>query len=154
MKEAVARPYDEEGWTRSQKVMAKISKIFAILTNILMIFTPLKTESLEFIIGLIIFSLGTFGFITAILNFNDTPLDEPVTSGLYRVSRNPQMIMLNLVGIGISITIGSGIAIILIVLGHFFSHFRILGEEKRLLEQYGDSYREYMEKVPRYFLFF
>ncbi|GAJ23776.1 unnamed protein product, partial [marine sediment metagenome] len=30
----------------------------------------------------------------------------------------------------------------------------LLGEEKRLTEQYGDSYLEYKKKVPRYFLFF
>ena len=153
-KEAVIRLYDEEGWTKFQKVMAKTSKVFGILIIILQIFTPLKIESLEFIIGVIIFSLGTFGFIISILNFRDAPLDKPVTSGLYRISRNPQMIMLDLVGVGISITIGSGMTIILIIFGQSFSHFRIQGEEKRLLEQYGDLYREYMKKVPRYFLFF
>jgi protein-S-isoprenylcysteine O-methyltransferase Ste14 len=34
------------------------------------------------------------------------------------------------------------------------NHFRILGEERALEEQYGDQYRSYKEAVPRYFLFF
>jgi len=153
-KEVVARLYDDEGWTKLQKVSAKMSKIFGILIIILMTFTPLKIESLEFIIGIIIFSIGTIGFIVAILNFTNAPLDKPITSGLYKISRNPQMVMLYFVGIGSSIVIGSYIAIILLIIGQFLSHFRILGEEKRLLEQYGDSYKDYMKKVPRYFLCF
>jgi protein-S-isoprenylcysteine O-methyltransferase Ste14 len=34
------------------------------------------------------------------------------------------------------------------------SHFSILGEEKALIDQYGESYLEYQEQVSRYFLFF
>jgi protein-S-isoprenylcysteine O-methyltransferase Ste14 len=153
-KEVVARLYDEKGWTKLQKVSAKISKIFGILIIILMTFTPLKLESLEFIIGVIIFSIGTIGFIAAILNFANAPLDKPITSGLYKISRNPQMVMLYFIGIGSSIVIGSYIAIILATIGQFLSHFRILGEEKRLSEQYGDPYKDYKKKVPRYFLYF
>jgi protein-S-isoprenylcysteine O-methyltransferase Ste14 len=40
------------------------------------------------------------------------------------------------------------------VLGLAFAHFRILAEEGTCLRQYGDSYRVYMERVPRYFLLF
>jgi len=153
-KEVVARLYDDEGWTKLQKISAKMSKIFGVLIIILMTFTPLKIESLEFIIGVIIFTIGSIGFVVAILNFTNSPLDKPITLGLYKISRNPQMVMLTFVGIGSSIVIGSYIAIILLMIGKFFSHFRILGEEKRLLEQYGDSYKDYMKKVPRYFLCF
>ncbi len=34
------------------------------------------------------------------------------------------------------------------------NHFRILGEEKALEEQYGSSYLDYKNSVPRYFVFF
>jgi protein-S-isoprenylcysteine O-methyltransferase Ste14 len=33
-------------------------------------------------------------------------------------------------------------------------HFGILAEEEVCLRRYGESYRAYMEQVPRYFLFF
>lgn len=33
-------------------------------------------------------------------------------------------------------------------------HGTILGEEQYCLRTYGESYREYLKKVPRYFLFF
>ena len=35
-----------------------------------------------------------------------------------------------------------------------FLHARILVEEHTCLERYGDAYRDYMQRVPRYFLFF
>jgi len=44
-------------------------------------------------------------------------------------------------------------AVIVVIISIIFFHFRILGEEKRLTEQYGDSYLEYKRKIPRYFLF-
>jgi protein-S-isoprenylcysteine O-methyltransferase Ste14 len=40
------------------------------------------------------------------------------------------------------------------VAARVFSHYGILAEEEVCLKQYGDSYRAYMERVPRYFLFF
>lgn len=153
-REVVARLYDEKGWTKSQKILAKISKIFALLNLILMIFTPINFLSIDFIIGVIIFSIGTIGMIIAIFNFKNALLDKPITSGIYKISRNPQQLMIYLGILGMSILIGSGIAIISFVLYAIFSHFRILGEERRLLEQYGVSYIEYKNKVPRYFLFF
>lgn len=33
-------------------------------------------------------------------------------------------------------------------------HGTILGEEQYCLRTYGESYREYLKKVPRYLLFF
>ena len=50
--------------------------------------------------------------------------------------------------------IGSWISLIILLVSILGSHFSILGEEKRLKEQYGNSYLEYKEKVPRYFIFF
>ena len=49
--------------------------------------------------------------------------------------------------------INSWIAIIIIIVSAIFLHYRILGEEKRLTQQYGDSFLEYKKKVSRYFLF-
>ena len=92
--------------------------------------------------------------IIAIYNFKNAPLDKPITSGIYKISRNPQILMIYIGSLGICIIVGSGITIILHAFYIIFSHFRILGEERRLLEQYGESYREYKEEVPRYFVFF
>jgi len=55
---------------------------------------------------------------------------------------------------GISIAIGSWLALSLIILGVIGAHYKILAEEKACLEQYGESYKHYMERIPRYFMFF
>ena len=41
-----------------------------------------------------------------------------------------------------------------IILGVIGAHNKIRAEEQACLEQYGESYKNYIERVPRYFLFF
>jgi len=153
-KEVISRLYDETGWTKFQKIYTKLAKICGLIHSILVIITPLKIVSIEFIIGIIIFIFGNIGFIVALQNFKTAPLDKPISSGLYKVSRNPQMVFLFFVSIGNSILIGSWTAIFIVIFSVIFSHFRILGEEKRLTKQYGNTYLEFKKKVPRYFIFF
>ena len=117
------------------------------------ILTPLKTGMPVFALGVAIFALGLAGFIVSLLHYNDTPLDQPVTKGLYKISRNPQVLMVYVAYYGISIAIGSWIALLIQFASQVFSHARILAEEGSCLRQYGDSYRAYMRTVPRYFVF-
>lgn len=153
-KEVISRLYDEEGWTKLQRIFNKLSKLCGLIHIILLFLTPLNIGSIEFMIGVTLFLIGIIGFIVAIINFKKAPLDKPINAGLYKISRNPQILTLFLISLGSSLVIGSGIAIIIVVISNFFLHFRILGEEKRLLEQYGESYEEFKKKVPRYFLIF
>ena len=90
----------------------------------------------------------------ALLNFKNAPLGKPITSGLYRISRNPQMLTIYIAFLGICLAIGSGIELIILSISIIGGHFRILSEERKLLEQYGESYEAYKKKIPRYFLFF
>ncbi len=153
-KEVITRLYDNEGWTKSQYTFTKLGKLCALIHIILVIFTPISSVSIEYMIGIIIYLIGTIGFVIAVINFKKAQLGKPITSGLYKISRNPQVITLFLVSLGTSLTIGSWTAVIVVVISIIFFHFRILGEEKRLTEQYGDSFLEYKKRVPRYFIFF
>jgi protein-S-isoprenylcysteine O-methyltransferase Ste14 len=153
-REVVKRLYDEQGWTKKQYMFTRLAKICGVIHIILLIFTPLKIGSIEFIIGTIIFVIATIGMAIALINFKNAQLNKPINRGLYKISRNPQILMLYLVSYGTSLAIGSWTAVIVVTLSMLFSHFRILGEEKRLEAQYGDSYLEYKKSIPRYFLFF
>lgn len=153
-KDVISRLYDEEGWNKLQKSFTKIAKIFGLITLILFIFTPLNINSLEFIIGIVLIITGTIGFLIALNNFKNSPLNKPIITGLYKISRNPQLVMMYLTTLGNCLAIGSWTALIIFCLSIIAGHFRILGEEKRLTEQYGDSYLEYKKKVPRYLIFF
>ncbi|KYK38636.1 MAG: hypothetical protein AYK18_06400 [Theionarchaea archaeon DG-70] len=81
-------------------------------------------------------------------------MGEPITTGVYRISRNPQMISLYILFAGMILIIGSWINLIFLGILVSCSHFSILGEEKRLTEQYKESYVKYKRKIPRYVLFF
>lgn len=153
-RETVRRLYDRSGWSRRQRVLILIGKLIALAWFPLVIFAPLKIVSPAFVLGIVIFALGLLGFVVALFNFRNTPLDQPVTKGLYRISRHPQQFTLLVVGAGISMAISSWLALLMLLLGLVFTHLKILTEEGACLRQYGDSYRAYMERVPRYFLFF
>ncbi|TEU00360.1 MAG: isoprenylcysteine carboxylmethyltransferase family protein [Anaerolineales bacterium] len=153
-KSVVARLYDRSAWSMAQKILSAIGKLFIFSWFALVILTPLNIGHAVFIIGGAIYLLGLLGFVLSLLNFKDTPLDQPVTEGLYRISRNPQQVSILLSYLGISIAIGSWVAVLLITVGAFMSHIRVIAEERSCLQQYGDSYRQYIERVPRYFLFF
>ena len=153
-KEVSRRLLDRSNFTKEQKIWTIISKIFSLLNLILLFLSPLVFSFLEFYIGLGLFMIGEVGLIIAILNFVQTPINEPVVKGLYRISRNPQDVFITIVFIGICLMVGSWIALIILFVGKFLSHFRTLAEEQACIKQYGEIYLEYMKKIPRYFLFF
>jgi protein-S-isoprenylcysteine O-methyltransferase Ste14 len=153
-KAVVARlyAYDRLRWSKKQRAYHVIGKLLILVNIVLTILTPLKVGSTVFILGVILFAIGLTGFAIALLNFKNTPLNQPITKGLYGISRHPQALMLLVAGVGISLAIGSSIVLLLVVTASLFGRSRILAEERALLMQYGDSYRDYMEHVPRYIL--
>ena len=153
-KDVVARLYDKSGRTGRQKIVIYMGSLLAFIYFVLIIFTPLKIGSNVFIPGIILFALGLTGFVIALFNFKNAPFDRLVTGGLYRISRHPQQLMFFISFLGICIAIGSWLALFIQIISSLFLHFRILAEEKACLERYGDSYRAYVKRVPRYFLFF
>jgi len=153
-KDVIARLFDRSGWDKRQVVFTVMGKLFSLGCLVLIIFAPLQIGSSAFIFGMILYALGLVGLIIAIFDFKNTPLGEPVTRGLYRVSRHPQILMLFVLFLGICIAIGSWLVLVMLIISKLFQHFGILAEEEACLEQYGDSYRTYMKRVPRYFQFF
>jgi protein-S-isoprenylcysteine O-methyltransferase Ste14 len=150
----VARLWDRSGWSRKQRVYTVIGKLISFVGLILIVLTPIKLGSPVFVIGAVLVFAGLAGVIKSVIDFGNTPHDQPVTRGLYRISRHPQIVSAGLVLLGASIAVGSWAAVILWAAGHLFGHWGILAEEEICLTQYGDSYRKYIQCVPRYFLFF
>ena len=144
--------YDKSGWSKTQRIFYVIGKLLALVSLILMIFAPLKIGAKFFIPGIIIFAFGLTGFIIALFNFKNTSHDQPITRGLYRISRHPQVFMLFIASIGICIAIGSWLVLFIVIISSLFLRLRDIEEEKACLKRYGDSYRAYMKRVPRYFL--
>jgi protein-S-isoprenylcysteine O-methyltransferase Ste14 len=153
-REVVARLYDRSRWSQKEMRLSTLGKIFHLAWFFLAIFTPLRTGSVAFAVGMVLYVLGLAGFVIALLDFNATPLDRPITRGIYHWSRNPQQVSIFTAYVGISLTMGSWLALILITIGIIWGHVRVVAEEQSCLAEYGDSYRDYMQRVPRYFVFF
>ncbi|MFX0091229.1 MAG: hypothetical protein ACFFBD_05650, partial [Candidatus Hodarchaeota archaeon] len=106
-KEVRDRLFDRTNFTRAQKIITVIEKGLAPVLLIIMLLTPLALGSIDFIIGFIIFILGMIGMTIAVYDFIKTPLNEPVTRRLYKISRHPQETMIAIILVGVCIAIGS-----------------------------------------------
>jgi len=114
------------------------------------IFLPLKIGAAWLYVGLPIFALSLVMTVMISINFATTPLDEPVTKGFYRISRHPIYLSAALMYLGIGIACASWVLLLCAILWIVFFHIVIPAEERFLIDRYGDAYREYMNKTPRW----
>ncbi|MFX0045997.1 MAG: methyltransferase family protein [Candidatus Hermodarchaeota archaeon] len=154
-REVVSRltDFDRSKWSKSQRISFAIGKTFSLICIILIVLTPLKLGTIGLGLGIAIFALGLTGLAASVITFRRTSLDIPVTTGPYRFSRHPQQVSLFIILTGISIAIGSWVAFLVLILSRLLNSAGDRAEEQTCLEYYGDSYREYMGRVPRYLLF-
>ena len=80
---------------------------------------------------------------------NSTPM-EPIRKGLYRYSRHPMYVTYFLVFLGTSIATASWLFVLFLILFTVGTVAFVDFEEQGCLEQYGDIYREYMDRTPRW----
>ena len=112
------------GRTRKERMLDSVGTVIIFAFWVYSVFLPLKLGTLWFLAGFVIYSLGSVIEVSAMLGFATTPVDKPVTKGVYRVSRNPMY------------------------LGMFC--MAVVSEERECLQKYGDAYREYMNEIPRW----
>ena len=153
-KEAAKRLTTNPAKTRSEKLSLKIQLILFFSVVIYPIFVPIKLGTAWFWSGLFVFIAAMIAYVISILNFAATPKDQPVVKGLFRISRNPIHVSSFVALVGVGIATASWLIISVSVIEQILMHKTTLAEERFCLEKYGDSYKEYMKKVPRYFLFF
>ena len=145
--------FDRSSWRTSQRASFAVGKLVGLVFLIVVALTQINFDSIEFLIGMIVFVGGLLGLVIAIHNFQNTPLDSPVAIGLYKYSRHPQLVMLLIIGIGLSITLGSWFLLLLRIISFGLEHQGVIAEENECLMRFGSSYKEYLERVPRYFIF-
>jgi protein-S-isoprenylcysteine O-methyltransferase Ste14 len=74
-----------------------------------------------------------------------------VTTGVYRVSRNPMYLALVLLYSGLACVYGSTWALLLLLLLLLYTRFLVIAREERFLEgAFGDAYRRYKAGVRRW----
>ncbi|MCK4735366.1 MAG: isoprenylcysteine carboxylmethyltransferase family protein [Methanophagales archaeon] len=118
------------------------------------IFVPLKLGTLWFYFGLALFTSGMVALIVAAVQLFFRKPGQLMTEGFYRISRNPLYVSCYVIWAGIGVATASWLILAFVVLSMIVQHFLILSEERICMEKYGASYREYMNGVPRYVLFF
>ena len=129
----------------------KILVVLFLIIHILPIFLPLKLNTIWFYAGLIFYIVGiTMGFL-AIFGFATTPIDKPVSKGIFRYSRNPMYLGGFIFLIGISLASVSWIYFLITLIWMILLHIAdIPVEESECIKKYGTDYKEYMKKTPRW----
>jgi len=114
------------------------------------IFVPLQNNNVWFWLGASIFSITTILYAISMINFATTPNDQPVTKGIYRISRHPVQVLAIIMSIGIGLATLSWVIIAASLLLALVSYLTFLIQERSCLEMYGDTYREYTTRTPRW----
>ena len=138
-------------YTKSEKIYFGVLAIAFFGPWIYSIFLPLELGGAWLYTGLPIYLLGVTFVIMAVLSFSTTSLDEPVTKGIYRISRHPMNFGSFLVIIGMGIVSASWV-VLLCAAVFLILQWKVLekAEERMCCEKFGNVYLEYMNRTPRW----
>ena len=75
-----------------------------------------------------------------------------MTDGPYRFSRNPMLVGVYVYDIGVLLWLQSWWPLLVFAVEIVFLTLQVRSEEKRLEADFGDEYRAYKQRVPRYFI--
>ncbi len=127
-----------------------LSSIFFILAIILSFFLPIVFDSIFFYLGIVLWAIGIIIVSSACISWIKTPADELVTTGMYKHSRNPMYLSFFFAYIGIGLISNSWIFLIITFVYMIIIVLFVKYEEKFCLEKYGEKYKNYTKKTPRW----
>jgi protein-S-isoprenylcysteine O-methyltransferase Ste14 len=136
--------------SKTKMSFSLISKLIYFVAVIYSVFLPLKLGTIWFYIGLPITLTGLVGSILVVVNWVSTPAGEPVTRGIYRYSRHPGYVTEVLLLLGVSITSASWVFLLFPIIIWAGAVYFIKIEEACTLGHFGHTYREYMNRTPRW----
>lgn len=136
----------------------QVSRIVNVITHVIImpftliysIFLPLQLGTSWFYVGLPIYLLGLVMVLMVSLSFSSAPLGEPMSTGVYAISRHPQYFGFFLAYVGIGIVCASWVFLLCALVWIVSWQFGIVDEERILLDKYGNSYRDYVTRTPRW----
>jgi protein-S-isoprenylcysteine O-methyltransferase Ste14 len=136
--------------TRKENIIGYGFFLSMVVSGVYAVFLPLQLGTIWLYSGLIICLFGMVFTIVAIMNFATSPKNKVITTGLYRFTRNPTYIGLVLMQTGIGIACSSWLYLLLTAILMIMLNTGLPSEERFCLYRYGDSYREYMNRTPRW----
>jgi len=137
-------------YTESENRINVFRHVILVLAFIYSVFLPLRLVTAWFYIGLPVYLVGLIMYAIVMVNFATTPPDEPVIKGLYRYSRHPQYLTQSLMFIGIGIASASWVFLLFQIITMILINILAIPEERFCLDKYGDAYREYLNRTPRW----
>jgi protein-S-isoprenylcysteine O-methyltransferase Ste14 len=134
-----------------------ISRIFGFVILLLLLFTGHSfnqgtiIDMLLEICGLFLLSICSLGRLWALMYISGNKRRELVTEGPYSIVRHPLYVFSFIGALGIGLASENVLILALIALFYLLYYpFTMLAEEKKLTNKFGDAYREYMKKTPRF----
>lgn len=136
---------------KSEKNVLVITHMIILpFTFLYSIFLPLITGSIWFYVGLPIFLIAFVINILFTLSWLTAPLGQPMTKGIYTISRHPAYFSFFLGCVGIGIVCASWVFLLCALIWIVAWNYGVDEEEHRLTDKYGDVYQEYMNRTPRW----
>jgi len=83
------------------------------------------------------------------VNFATTPVDKPVTKGIYHISRHPMYLGGFLIFIGVGVAGASWIPLLLAMILIIVLSILAIFEERFCLHKFGNTYQGYMDRTPK-----
>lgn len=118
-----------------------------------MILPPTVLLKIIRISGSVLFVVGSITFVACALQVYLGKIFKwgIANRGIYRFVRHPQYTSLGLWGLGMAILWPRFIVLVTLSIMFVLYYFLAKDEERRMLRQYEDSYKEYMEKTGMFF---
>jgi len=146
----VARESGDFQLTKKEKRILNAIPLPIVVSFIYAVFLPLQLGTTWLYSGLLIYLFGIILTAVAVLNFASAPKDRLVTEGLYRVTRNPVYVGVLLMQSGIVVACMSWVYLLPTIVLLILLNAILSAEERYCLETYGDAYRTYINKTPRW----
>jgi len=154
----------------SKSIMKRLIEIL-LVPGLLSFFTLIVTSATDIftlpyiwephltnIAGIILCNIGLVIFFGALLSFGEAwrigvdehNSDKLITSGLFRISRNPIFLFMDMYWLGITLVYPTVLFAALLVAFSVGTHLQIRSEEAFLRRKFGAEYEQYCKRTRRY----
>jgi protein-S-isoprenylcysteine O-methyltransferase Ste14 len=133
-----------------EKQVGILANFIWLIAMIYSIFLPLKTNSILFYIGLLVFAIGLIILIRATYDFITTKPNQIIKTGVYKISRHPMYLATFLIVLSVSIVSLSWLFLVLSIIMMFFFHREALIEEEYCQKIFSEEYKDYIQHTSRW----
>ncbi|MHA2099026.1 MAG: methyltransferase family protein [Candidatus Kariarchaeaceae archaeon] len=131
-----------------EKVIEYGEHLFRLFVFLFPLFLPIKEN--YFVIGVSLYFIGIVLYTIVWINIISTPINEPVTKGLFKYSRHPGRITPLIIFVGISIICESWVYFIISILFIVIHMLNGITEERYNVKKFGHLYTDYQSRTPRW----